>query len=117
MRDICGCRYNALLCSNICESCSADTSENFHRVDENDIENDDDDDVAENINENSDGDTITIVSGILVLITQATKTKKGQITDIIHVEANFGRVVGEGVLSNKLKVLMGGGGAKGAGDL
>lgn len=40
---------------------------------------------------------------------QATKTKKSQIAEIIHVEANFGTVVGKGVLSNILKVLMGGG--------
>ena len=51
----------------------------------------------------------------MIVIVQATKTKKYQIGEIIHVEAKIGTVVGDGVLNNILKVLRGGGGAKGGG--
>ncbi|KAG5867788.1 hypothetical protein JTB14_002760 [Gonioctena quinquepunctata] len=52
MKEICTCRKNALLCSNICQSCCVDTCKNVPRViDEHEIEDDDDDDVAENNNE------------------------------------------------------------------
>ena len=40
---------------------------------------------------------------------------EGKIGEIIHVEAKIGTVVGDGVLNNILKVLRGGGGAKGGG--
>jgi hypothetical protein len=44
---------------------------------------------------------------------RATKTKNCQMAEIIRIEANFGIVVGKGVLNNILKVRMGGGGANG----
>ena len=53
----------------------------------------------------------------MIVIVQATKTKKYQIGEIIHVEAKIGTVVGDSVLNNILKVLRGGGGAKGGGGL
>lgn len=35
-----------------------------------------------------------------IFIVQTKKTKKGQITKIIHVEVNFSTVVEEGILNN-----------------
>ncbi len=45
------------------------------------------------------------------IIAHSTKTKNCRIAEIICVKANFGIVVGKGILNNILTVLMGGGGA------